>query len=67
MKPNYRFERAERARSKEAKKAQKREAQIARRKEGDAAPIPEEADAHTQSVASTEDHDVSERTNEEQA
>lgn len=37
MKPNYKFERAERARSKEAKKLQKRNAQAARHQSGSAA------------------------------
>ncbi|WP_337996878.1 hypothetical protein [Oleispirillum naphthae] len=64
MKPNFNFERAERARSKDAKKKQKREALAARRKTNRAASAPMEADPDATSIESTEGHHVFERTNE---
>lgn len=65
MKPNYRFDRAERTRSKEAKKMEKRAAQEARRANRDAAAA---ADA-AHGVASpelNEDHDAFEHAGEKE-
>ncbi|MDY0241741.1 MAG: hypothetical protein VB101_05795 [Rhodospirillaceae bacterium] len=66
MKPNYRFDRTERTRSKEAKKIEKREAQAARRKAGRADSAPMEEDADGASTALAEDHDVSEHASEKE-
>ena len=55
FKPNYRSERAARARSKEARKAEKLEVQAARRK----------ANRNTASPDTNEDHHGVERTSEE--
>lgn len=66
MKPNYRFDRAERTRSKEAKKAEKREAQAARRNANRAASAPMDMDGDNAAPELTEDYDVSEHTSEKE-
>lgn len=66
FKPNYRFDRAERARSKEAKKLEKLEAQAARRQANRNAPT---STAEAEDAASTElneDHDGFERADEKE-
>lgn len=66
MKPNYRFDRAERMRSKEAKRTEKREAQAARRKAGRDAPALTEAGQDPACQESNEDQDVFERTSQKE-
>jgi hypothetical protein len=66
FKPNYRFDRAERARGKEAKKMEKLEAQAARRKASRHAPT---STAEADGAASNEfneDHDGVERADEKE-
>jgi hypothetical protein len=64
FKPNYRFDRAERARSKEAKKMEKLEAQAARRK-ANRDVSPSMVETHDPASAElSEDHDGFERADE---
>ena len=70
FKPNYRFDRAERARSKEAKKIEKQEAQAARRKAnrnapGSTAEAQDDASTELHPAGLHEDSDGSERADEE--
>jgi hypothetical protein len=58
-KPNYRFDRAERARSKEIKKAEKLKAQAARREANDSSSSPSAEEDAAVSTEPNEEHDGS--------
>lgn len=66
FKPNYRFDRAERTRSKETKKMEKLEAQAARRKAGRDAPIAAEEANSAASIELNGDQDGCEHTREKE-